>query len=108
MIQATSSATALPLPDASFDLVLCQQGLQYFPDRPAALREMRRVLVEDGRVALSIFCASPGHVALADVVAVHLGSEAATLIRGALGLADRDELHALLISAEFRNVVIQR
>src|SRR2546423_530338 len=38
-------ATALPFPDGTFDVVLCQLGLQYFPDRPAALREMRRVLV---------------------------------------------------------------
>ena len=37
------------LPDAAFDVVLCQQGVQFFPDRPAALREMRRVLVPGGR-----------------------------------------------------------
>jgi SAM-dependent methyltransferase len=33
------SATAMPFPDASFDVVLCQQGLQYFPDRQAAMNE---------------------------------------------------------------------
>ena len=32
-------AAALQLPDGGFDVVLCQQGLQVFPDRPAALRE---------------------------------------------------------------------
>ncbi len=37
-------ATSLALPDSAFDLVLCQQGLQFFPDRAAAVREMRRVL----------------------------------------------------------------
>jgi ubiquinone/menaquinone biosynthesis C-methylase UbiE len=37
------NVSAIPLPDATFDLVLCQQGLQFFPDRSAALREMRRV-----------------------------------------------------------------
>ncbi len=103
-----SSATALPLPGAAFDLVVCQQGLQYFPDRPAALCEMRRVLADDGRLALSVFCASPGHVAVADAVASHLGPEAAALICGALDLADRDALHALLIGAGFRNVAIRR
>ena len=40
-----ASAEAMPLPDASFDVVLCQMGLQFMPDRRAALREMRRVLV---------------------------------------------------------------
>jgi len=39
---------ALPFPDGSFDLVLCQQGLQFFPDRLLGLREMRRVLVPVG------------------------------------------------------------
>jgi|tagenome__1003787_1003787.scaffolds.fasta_scaffold20896360_2 SAM-dependent methyltransferase len=34
------SATELPFGEASFDVVLCQQGLQYFPDRTAAMREM--------------------------------------------------------------------
>ena len=47
------SALALPFPDASFDVLFCQQGLQFFPDRAAGLREMRRVLVPGGRLALS-------------------------------------------------------
>jgi SAM-dependent methyltransferase len=48
-------ALALDLPDASFDLVLCQQGLQYFPEQDTALREMRRVLVPGGRVGLAVW-----------------------------------------------------
>jgi ubiquinone/menaquinone biosynthesis C-methylase UbiE len=47
------NALQLPFPDAAFDLVLCQQGLQFFRDRTAAAREMRRVLSDGGRVALS-------------------------------------------------------
>ena len=39
----------LALPDERFDLVLCQQGLQFFSDRAAALAEMRRVLKPGGR-----------------------------------------------------------
>src|SRR5688572_3238774 len=35
-----ASALDMPLPDQSFDVVLCQQGVQQFPDRPRALREM--------------------------------------------------------------------
>jgi SAM-dependent methyltransferase len=48
-------ALDLQLPDASYDVVLCQQGLQFFPDRLRALREMRRVLVPGGRLALSVW-----------------------------------------------------
>jgi SAM-dependent methyltransferase len=43
------NAVDLDLPNAAFDLVLCQQGLQFFPDRAAAVREIRRVRVADAR-----------------------------------------------------------
>src|SRR5581483_9620097 len=46
-----SPAAPLALPDAAFDLVTCQHGLMFFPDRVAALSEMRRVLKPGGRVA---------------------------------------------------------
>lgn len=47
------AATAIESPDASFDVVFCQQGLQFFPDRTGAVREMRRVLRTDGIVLVS-------------------------------------------------------
>ena len=47
-------AGALPLEAGEqFDLVVCQQGLQFFPDRAAAAREMHRALAPDGRLAVS-------------------------------------------------------
>jgi ubiquinone/menaquinone biosynthesis C-methylase UbiE len=58
---------AMPFPDATFDLALCQQGLQFFPDRLAALREIRRTLVPGGRLAFSVWRPiqhSPGFAAL--------------------------------------------
>lgn len=61
------NAMAMPFPDGYFDLVLCHQGLQFMPDRLAALREMRRVLVAGGRLVLGVFCSSPGNVALAHI-----------------------------------------
>jgi ubiquinone/menaquinone biosynthesis C-methylase UbiE len=45
-----ASADNLPFPDGSFDVAFCQLGLQFFADRPAALREMRRVLSTKGRL----------------------------------------------------------
>ncbi|MEO6603620.1 MAG: methyltransferase domain-containing protein [Polyangiaceae bacterium] len=47
------SALTLLSSDGAFDLVLCQHGLPFFPDRLAATREMRRVLRAGGR-ALAI------------------------------------------------------
>jgi protein-L-isoaspartate O-methyltransferase len=48
------NAMALPLPDGAYDLVLCHQGLQFFPDKLAALRQARRVLVPGGRVVVNL------------------------------------------------------
>jgi ubiquinone/menaquinone biosynthesis C-methylase UbiE len=45
-------AEELPFEDGTFDLVMCQQGLQFFPDRARALAEMYRVLVPGGRVVV--------------------------------------------------------
>src|SRR5688572_17718823 len=50
-----SDATRLPLPDATFDVVLCQQGLQYFPDRPSSVGEIKRVLTPGGRSVLAVW-----------------------------------------------------
>jgi len=44
-----ADATALPFSRESFDLVTCQFGVMFFPDRQAAYREVRRVLTPGGR-----------------------------------------------------------
>ena len=48
------SAQALPFANAAFTAVVCQQGLQFFPDQVGALSEMRRVLEPGGRAALLV------------------------------------------------------
>jgi ubiquinone/menaquinone biosynthesis C-methylase UbiE len=50
-----SPAAPLTASSGAFDAVLCQQGLQFFPDRPSALREMRRVLKPNGRAAIAVW-----------------------------------------------------
>src|SRR5829696_3510380 len=75
-----ASALEIPLPDAAFDVVLCQHGLQQFPDRPAALGEMRRVLAPGGRLGLCVWSrieGSPGMAALTEALERHVGVEAA-------------------------------
>jgi SAM-dependent methyltransferase len=44
---------SLALPDASFNAVVCQFGLMFVPDKPRALRELRRVLAPGGILLLS-------------------------------------------------------
>jgi SAM-dependent methyltransferase len=42
-------AQALPFPDRTFDAVVCQFGVMFFPDKQKAYREARRVMKEVGR-----------------------------------------------------------
>lgn len=50
-----ANALEMPFEDAAFDLCLCLQGLQFFPDRVAGLAEIRRVLKPSGRLVASIW-----------------------------------------------------
>ncbi len=101
-----ASAEALPFSDAAFDLVLCQQGLQFFPEKPGAIREFRRVLAPGGRVALSVWRTlehNPVHEAMNEVVVRHLGTP--TIAAAFSGNAP--ELEALLSGSGFEDVAIE-
>lgn len=103
--------TALELPDDGFDSVYCQQGLQFFPDRPAALHELHRVLAPGGRVAVGVWSGvSPGYAPLMAALERHLPEvvEAAGFIRAIFSLGDAGELHDLLTGSGFRDVQIRR
>ena len=105
-----ASALEIPLPAATFDVVLCQHGLQQFPDRPAALREARRVLASNGRLAASVWSrieGSPGMAALVQALERHVGIEAAFNRRAPFALGDAAELRSLLAGAGFRDVHVR-
>ncbi|HZX27405.1 MAG TPA: class I SAM-dependent methyltransferase [Telluria sp.] len=50
-----ADALALPFEDGAFDVVACQFGAMFFPDKPAAYAEARRLLREDGRFFFSVW-----------------------------------------------------
>ena len=102
------SAVRMPLPDATFDHVVCQQGLQFFPDKPAALSEMRRVLKSGGRLVLACWRSiehMPGYLALEQALARRIGPEKAALPPFALG--DGETIRRLVTGAGFREVRIR-
>jgi ubiquinone/menaquinone biosynthesis C-methylase UbiE len=99
-------AAALPLPDAAFDAVLCQQGLQYFADRPAAAAEMRRVLVSGGRALLVVWRAlahNPVQEALNAAGQCRVG---VAPLATAFGLGEACEVESLFESAGFTDVTV--
>lgn len=102
-------ATALPFDDGAFDLVTCQQGLQFFPDRPASAREMARVLAPGGRLALNVWQSiehSPGAFAMANSFDRHL-PEAAAIRRRPFAYGDASALEGLFTDAGFRDVIVE-
>jgi ubiquinone/menaquinone biosynthesis C-methylase UbiE len=100
-------ALRLPFDDGVFDLVFCQQGLQFFQDRLQALREMRRVLRSRGRVGVSCWRSaedSPPYAAIERALARHVGREHSALPRFAL--SDGIQIRTLIEDAGFREVRI--
>jgi ubiquinone/menaquinone biosynthesis C-methylase UbiE len=103
-----ASAEEMPLPDASFDVVLCQMGLQFMPDKHAALREMGRVLVPGGRLILNVPGPTPPLFAImGEALERHIGTEAAGFVTQVFSLHDTKEIQKLLSGAGFRDVSVQ-
>lgn len=102
------NAQDMGLPNASFEVVLCQQGLQFFPDKSSAVREMRRVLIPNGRVVLSVWkSAGPYNVAVGEALERYAGVDAATKFRAAREAPDAEALNRLFLQAGFRGVEIR-
>jgi len=103
-----SSAEAIPCPDASFDVVTCSLGLQFVPDRSAAMREIHRVLAASGRVAIATVGPTPPvFEILAQALARHVKPEVAAFMRHVFSLHEHQELHDLAERAGLRSVSVQ-
>ena len=98
-----AQADALPFDDARFDVVGCQFGLMFFPDRVAALAEMWRVLRPGGRLAVAVWASLEETPAYATVVAMLsrlFGEPVANELRAPFCLGDRDALASLFRAAK--------
>ena len=97
-------ATALPFDDDAFDVVLCQQGLQFVEEPVTALDEMRRVLAPGGRALVSVWrpiTSNPAYVVLAEALERHVGAEAAAMMHSPFPDWDRSDLRAFAEEAGF-------
>lgn len=102
-----TSAEAMPLPDASFTLVLCQLGLQFMADQRAALREMRRVLVPGGRAYVTVPAPTPFFDIMDAALERHGLAPAAAFVRQVFSLNDPRELERLFVDAGFSGVEVR-
>lgn len=102
-----ASAEAMPFIDESFDVVICQLGLQFMEDKSAALQEMHRVLKSGGRLFLNV----PGPAGaifaiLADALERNISHKASMFVSQVFSLNDTDTIQQLLSNTGFRETDI--
>ena len=100
-------ATALPFPDGSFDVVLCQMGLMFLEDRVEALREIRRVLTAGGRLVVN----TPGSIQplfelMEQAIVEHISPELGGFVRAIFSLHDPGVVGSLLRDAGLKDVSV--
>jgi ubiquinone/menaquinone biosynthesis C-methylase UbiE len=106
----TGDAADIPFGDGSFDIVFCQQALQFFPSPSDALSEMNRVLAPNGRVALNVLRPlerNPVYRVLADALERHAGAAAGTMMRSPFPSWDIEQLRDLVSDAKFQDIHIR-
>ena len=106
-----ADAQALPFPDGSFDLVVCQFGAMFFPDRVGAYREARRVLRPGGRLLFNVWDAlerNPVTARLGDMVASFFPDDPPSFYRRVpFGYHDTAQIAADLRAAGFEDIAIE-
>jgi ubiquinone/menaquinone biosynthesis C-methylase UbiE len=97
-------------PDASYDVVLCREGLMFALDPAQAAREIRRVLRPGGRLALAVWGPrerNPWLGAVLDSVSAQVGAPVPPpRIPGPFALEDAAKLGGLLENAGLRDVTV--
>ena len=97
-----ADVTELPFEDGNFDLACIQQGLQFFPDKSAALGEIHRVLKPGGALCLTCWRKiSPFNGALAEALEQHVDAAAAEKARAPFSFRDGELIRSLLQHAGF-------
>jgi len=102
-----ADVTELPCRDGEYDVVICQQGLQFFPNKLAALRELRRVIKIDGCIILTCWrSVSPLFQAISDSLRVRLSEGAAKQAVAPFAFRDEQIIARLLGDAGFEKCTV--
>lgn len=103
-------AAPLPVPDHSFDVITCQHGLQFFPDRAAAALEMRRALKPGGRLGVAVWgpIAECRHfMTMHGALRANVPQEVADMILAPFSWPSPADLKQLLTEAGFHEVEVE-
>jgi SAM-dependent methyltransferase len=101
-----ANAESIPLPDSSFDVVVCSLGLQFVTNQEAALQEMHRLVAPGGRIAVGTVAPTPVFEILEQALARHLNPTVAAFTGQVFSLDDPDALRELLAEARFTDVQV--
>ena len=106
-----ADAQSLPFADGSFDTLICQFGVMFFPDRPAAYAEARRVLKRGGRVLFNAWNSleeNPVSAATAAAVAEEFPDAPPSFLnRVPFGYHDAARIEAELAAAGFDEIALE-
>ena len=106
-----ADATTLPFPDGSFDVVVCQFGLMFFPDKAAGVREAFRVLKSGGRYLFNVWDAivhNPVARIAHETTATFFPADPPTFYKVPFSLHDPEPVRALLDQVGFGDIAWTR
>ncbi len=106
-----ADAQALPFKDGAFDAVACQFGFMFLPDKPAGLREARRVLRRGGTLLASFWCSldeNPAARIVHDTVLRMFPQDPPRFLEVPYGMGDAAKLVRLAREAGFADVIAER
>jgi ubiquinone/menaquinone biosynthesis C-methylase UbiE len=105
-----SPAHPLNVDNAAFDLTVCQQGLQFFPEKVKALKEMVRATRPGGRIVVAVWGSLTQTSFFGEIctgLAETLPASIADIMKAPFSLGDPQQLKALGKEAGLKNIEVK-